>query len=62
MSCPMGPADEPSTCVEFKFRVRGVDNLRVVDASVFPRVPGGFPILPTFVISHKATADLLGSQ
>uniref|UniRef100_A0A0B7K873 Glucose-methanol-choline oxidoreductase N-terminal domain-containing protein n=2 Tax=Bionectria ochroleuca TaxID=29856 RepID=A0A0B7K873_BIOOC len=61
-SCPMGPTDEPSTCVDSKFRVRGVDNLRVVDASVFPRVPGGFPILPTFVISHKATADLLESK
>ena len=39
--------------------LRGVDKLRVVDASVFPRAPGAFPVLPTFMLSEKATQDIL---
>lgn len=56
-SCPIGLNDTDS-CVDSSFRVHGIDGLRVVDASVFPRVPGGFPILPTFMISEKAS-DLI---
>lgn len=41
-----------------EFRVRGVKNLRVVDASVFPNAPGAFPVFPTFMISEKA-ADVI---
>jgi choline dehydrogenase len=40
--------------VDSKFRVNGVDGLRVVDASVFPRLPGAMPNGPTFTISRKA--------
>ena len=58
-SCPIGPVGDPATCVDSKFRVQGVQNLRVVDASVFPRVPGAFPILPTFMVSQKATDVIL---
>jgi choline dehydrogenase len=58
-SCAMGPANSTSTCVDSRFRVVGVDGLRVVDASVFPRVPGAFPILPTFMISEKALDVIL---
>ncbi len=50
----MGPKDDPEYCVDSEFRVNGVDGLRVVDASIFPRTPGGFPVAPTFVISQKA--------
>jgi choline dehydrogenase len=53
-SCPMGPAGDAGACVDSRFRVQGVDNLRVVDASIFPRIPGAFPILPVFMISEKA--------
>lgn len=53
-SCRMGPKDDTDYCVDSKFRVNGVDALRIVDGSVFPRSPGGFPIAPTFVISQKA--------
>ncbi|PSN58824.1 hypothetical protein BS50DRAFT_580446 [Corynespora cassiicola Philippines] len=45
--------------VDSKFRVHGVRNLRVVDASVFPHVPGAFPVLPTYIISDKASKDIL---
>jgi choline dehydrogenase len=40
------------------FRVLGVDGLRVVDASVFPRIPGFFIVVPTYMVSEKA-ADVI---
>ena len=60
-TCIMGRADDENACVDPQFRVRGVDNLRVVDGSVFPRVPGAFPVLPTFMLSEKATDDILAA-
>ncbi|KAF2474150.1 alcohol oxidase [Lindgomyces ingoldianus] len=45
--------------LDSKFRVKGVKGLRVVDASSFPKVPGGFPVLPTMMLSEKATEDVL---
>jgi choline dehydrogenase len=53
-SCRIGPLGARDACVDSRFRVQGVDNLRVVDASVFPRVPGIMPNAPTFTISMKA--------
>ena len=41
-----------------KFRVRGVDGLRVVDASTFNRIPGLFIVCPIYMISEKA-ADVI---
>jgi len=35
-----------------------VKGLRVVDASVFPRIPGFFVVMPTYMISEKA-ADVI---
>lgn len=61
-SCRMGPAGDRDYCVDSKFRVNGVDNLRVVDASVFPRVPGAMPNGPTFTISRKAFETILENE
>ncbi|CAI6340535.1 unnamed protein product [Periconia digitata] len=58
-SCRMGPAGHRDYCVDSKFRVNGVENLRVVDASVLPRVPGAMPNGPTFTISQKAFHTIL---
>ena len=41
------------------FRVHGVEKLRVVDASVFPKIPGYFILAPIFMISEKAADTLL---
>jgi choline dehydrogenase len=57
-SCAIGLNDTDS-CVDSCFRVHGVDALRIVDASVFPRPMGGFPILPTFLIGTKASDVIL---
>jgi choline dehydrogenase len=49
------------TVLDSEFRVRGApgDNLRVVDASVFPRIPGYFIVLPLYLIAEKATDVIL---
>ncbi|WIM99603.1 GMC oxidoreductase [Actinoplanes oblitus] len=57
-TCKMGPASDPAAVVDSRFRVHGVNRLRVVDASVFPRIPGAFIVLPTYMISEKA-ADVI---
>lgn len=60
-SCRMGPADDPDYCVDSKFRVNGVDGLRVVDGSVFPISPGGFPASSTATVSRKAFYDIIAA-
>ena len=41
--------------LDARFRVRGARNLRVVDASVFPRIPGFFIVTNVYMISEKAS-------
>jgi choline dehydrogenase-like flavoprotein len=41
------------------FRVHGVRGLRVVDASIFPKIPGYFILAPIFMVSEKAADTLL---
>lgn len=45
--------------LDSNFRVKGVSNLRVVDASSFPVVPGFFIQLPTYLLSEKASEAIL---
>lgn len=59
-SCRMGKGSSDS-CVDSKFRVHGVEGLRVVDGSVFPRVPGGFPVGATYAASRKAFHDIVSN-
>lgn len=57
-ACPIGADDDPMAVLDAKFRVRGVQNLRVVDASIFPNIPGLFITAPIVVASEKA-ADVI---
>ncbi|KAL9080418.1 MAG: hypothetical protein Q9157_000803 [Trypethelium eluteriae] len=57
-SCPIGADDDPNAVLDSQFRVRGVQNLRVVDASVFPAIPGIFIQAPILMVSEKA-ADVI---
>ncbi|KAJ5361502.1 hypothetical protein N7541_002346 [Penicillium brevicompactum] len=57
-TCPIGTDDDPMAVLNSDFQVRGVSGLRVVDASVYPRIPGTFTALSTFMVGEKA-ADVI---
>ena len=57
-TCRMGAASDPLAVVDPSLRVRGVDDLRVVDASVMPDLIGGNINAPVIMIAEKA-ADLI---
>ena len=54
----MGEPGDASAVVDARFRVIGARGLRVVDASVFPEIPGTFIALPTYMLAEKA-ADVM---
>ncbi|CAH0002408.1 unnamed protein product [Clonostachys byssicola] len=60
-SCRMGPKGDRDACIDSQFRVQGVEGLRVADASVFPRAPGAWPTMPTYMIGLKL-ADILSRE
>ncbi len=58
----MGKPEDPMAVVDSRFRVIGAEHLRVVDASVFPEIPGTFIALPTFMLSERAADIILEDQ
>ncbi len=56
-TCPIGPRAQNGV-LDAEFRVHGTENLRVVDASVFPKIPGFFIVSAVWMIGEKA-ADVI---
>lgn len=59
-TCPIGTDDDPMAVLDSSFRVKGVKGLRVVDASVYPRIPGTFTAVSTYMVGEKAADVILG--
>lgn len=57
----IGTRDDPMAVVDSELQVHGVPRLRVVDASVFPRIPGFFIVTPTYMVSEKASDLVIAS-
>jgi choline dehydrogenase-like flavoprotein len=55
----MGPADDEAAVVDARLRVRGIERLRIADASVMPRITSGNTNSPTLVIAEKAAKMIL---
>lgn len=52
-TCRMGRADDPLAVTDQAGRVRGVEGLRVVDASIFPTLPSGNINFPTMMVAER---------
>ena len=61
-SNPMGVRGDGRSVVDSRLRVHGTTNLRVVDASVFPRIPGLFPAIAVYTLAEKAAAMVLAES
>ncbi|KAI0506477.1 hypothetical protein F5B22DRAFT_449818 [Xylaria bambusicola] len=58
-TCPMGADDDPMAVLDSDLKVRGVKGLRVVDASVFPRIPGFYIVTAIYTMSQKASEMII---
>lgn len=61
-TCRMGRDDDPMAVVDTQGRVRGVQGLRVVDASIFPVVPCANTNFPTLMSAEKISDAMLAGH
>lgn len=54
-TCKMGPKEDESAVVDPELRVHGIHNLRVIDASIMPKIMRGNTNAPTLMIAEKAS-------
>jgi choline dehydrogenase-like flavoprotein len=58
----MGADHDRGAVLDERLRVRGLDGLRVVDASAMPRIPSGNTSSPTLMIAEKGAAMIIGDR
>ena len=58
-TCAMGPSPEAGGVVDALGRVHGVDGLHVIDASIIPDAPSGFPHLITLMLAEHLVSRIL---
>jgi choline dehydrogenase len=61
-TCRMGRANDPHAVVTSDLAVRGVQGLRVVDASIMPTIPSGNTNAPVLAIADKAVDIIMGAS
>ena len=61
-TCKMGSREDPMAVVDPENRVIGVDNLRVADSSIFPRITNGNLNAPSILVGEKAADHVLGKS
>jgi choline dehydrogenase len=61
-TCKIGRTEDPMAVVDPECRVIGVDALRVVDSSIFPRIPNGNLNGPSIMVGEKGADHILGKQ
>ncbi len=61
-TCRMGPESDPSAVLDNQLRVRGVQNLRVIDASAMPFIPSGNTNAPTMMVADRAMELLIAAK
>ena len=54
-TCKMGCADDPTAVVDTQLRVRGIEGLRVIDASVMPTITSGNTNAPVMMIAERGS-------
>lgn len=61
-TCKMGADEDPMAVLDEACRVRGVENLRVVDSSIFPTITNGNLNAPTIMVAERAADMILGKD
>jgi choline dehydrogenase len=61
-TCKMGQEGDSRAVLDSQLRVRGIQHLRVADASAMPTITSGNTAAPTMMIAHRAAELILGKQ